>query len=95
VSEADLQHLIGSAAEARRRIGAGQAVELAPLARLVAEMAAARERETATAGSWPVALVDELEQLVSLLEREREAVARSLSELAARGRAGRAYARKP
>ena len=95
MSEADLQHLIGSAAEVRRRIGAGQTVELAPLARLVAEMAAARERETATAGSWPVALVDELEQLVSLLEREREAVARSLSELATRGRAGRAYARKP
>ncbi len=94
MSEADLQRLIGSAAEARRRIGAGQAVELAPLARLVAEMAAARERETA-AGSWPVALVDELEQLVSLLEHEREAVARSLSELATRGRAGRAYARKP
>ena len=95
MSEADLQHLIGSAAEARRRIGAGQAVELAPLARLVAEMATARERETAAAGSWPVALIDELEQLVSLLEREREAVARSLSELATRGRAGRAYARTP
>jgi hypothetical protein len=39
--------------------------------------------------------VDELEQLVAVVEREREAVARSLSELATRGRAGRAYARKP
>ena len=38
--------------------------------------------------------MDELEQLVAVVEREREAVARSLSKLATCERASRAYTRK-
>lgn len=95
MTETPEQPLAAEVAEARRRIAAGGTVDLAPLARVVAEMAAAREQRGAGSGRWPVALVDELERLVATLQGEREAVARSLGELAARGRAGRAYARKP